>query len=145
MTPAKPRKNPGDLQLAILDHIWQHREATVAAVHRALWDERQLAPTTIATMLTKMEKRGLVTHRTEGRTYIYRALVERTEVCFDMVTDVVDRAFEGRAADMVSMLLREGEFDPDELDSLRSLLAERLAQRDTGDTGAAADDPEGES
>jgi len=70
----------GDLQLAIMRILWQRREATVAEVHRALFDERRLAPTTIATMLVKLEKKGVVTHRLEGRRYVYRPSVEEAEI-----------------------------------------------------------------
>ena len=45
----------GDLQLAIMRVLWSQGEATVADVHRALLEERGLAPTTIATMLVKMD------------------------------------------------------------------------------------------
>ena len=63
----------GDLQLAIMRELWRAGEATVATVHAALQDERGLALTTIATMLSKMEKKGVVEHRSEGRQYVYRA------------------------------------------------------------------------
>ena len=56
----------GDLQIAILRVLWEEGEATVARVHEALAGKRR-APTTIATMLSKMEKRGIVEHRVEGR------------------------------------------------------------------------------
>ena len=75
-----------------------------------------------------MDKRGLISHRDEGRTYIYKAIVQKGEMRRSMVTDVVDRAFSGRTADMVSMMLREGDFDPEELIELRAQLAARLAE-----------------
>jgi len=52
----------------------------VAEVHAELKPERDLAYTTVATMLRKMETRGLVTHREEGRSFLYRALVAAEEV-----------------------------------------------------------------
>ena len=63
----------GDLQLKIMKLLWERREATVAEVHQALARERELAYTTIATMLRKMEARNLVAHREEGRSFVYRA------------------------------------------------------------------------
>ncbi len=75
-----PRQYLGDLQLAIMRVLWRQGEASVAAVHRELLDERGLAPTTIATMLTKMEKKGVVSHRTEGRKFLYRPTVSEAEV-----------------------------------------------------------------
>jgi hypothetical protein len=56
----------GDLQLRILKELWACAEASVAEVHATVGSERSLAHTTIATMLRKMEERGLVGHREEG-------------------------------------------------------------------------------
>jgi len=128
MTSKLPR-SPGELQLAILEVLWQRGEATVADVHEALLPTRGLRPTTISTTLSKMEKRGLVAHRNEGRTYVYSASVQKHEVRRSMISEVIDRAFSGRAVDMVSMLLREGDFDPEELDELRADLAARLDRK----------------
>lgn len=118
----------GDLQFAILAVLWQHREATVAEVHAAVGQERELALTTIGTMLRKMETRGLVAHRNEGRVFIYRPAVAEHEVSRSMVTDVVERLFDGNPTALVSRLLREGEFDPEELTQLRRLIEQREAE-----------------
>ena len=63
----------------------------------------------------------------------YRALVERGEVRRDMVSDVVDKAFAGRVSDMVSHLLREGDFDRDELEALRAEIAAKMQTREKRD------------
>lgn len=129
------RKSLGDLQLAIMRVLWQQSEATATEVHRALLDERGLAPTTIATMLRKMEERGLVTHRNEGRVFVYRASVESQEVNRSMVGELVERLFQGDPTELVGHLLREGEIDLDELERLRADIAQ---QRDDGSAGDSA-------
>ena len=121
----------GDLQLAILRELWVRGEATVAAVHEALRPTRGLAPTTIATMLTKMEKRALVTHRVEGRQFVYRAAVARDEVERSMVAELVDRLFQGDPAALVNRLLDEGSFGDDDLTAIKRRIAE--AQTDEPD------------
>ena len=65
----------GDLQLRIMKALWGRREASVAEVLEALGPGAGLAYTTVATMLRKMEARGLVEHRGEGRRFLYRAAV----------------------------------------------------------------------
>ena len=60
----------GDLQLRIMRVLWSQPDATVADVLTALGPKADLAYTTIATMLRKMEERGLVTHLTDGRTFL---------------------------------------------------------------------------
>jgi len=114
----------GDLQLAIMRVLWGRAEASVAEVHRAL-AERDLAPTTIATMLRKMEDKGVVTHRTEGRKYLYRPTVTEAAVRRTMVGELTERLFRGEVVELVSHLLAEHEIDTAELDQLRSLIAEQ--------------------
>ena len=113
----------GELQLAILRVLWQSGEATAADVHAALVAERGLAPTTIATMLKKMEGRGLVTHREEGRRFIYRPLVTEESLTRSMVSDLTEKLFGGRASELVSHLLQEHEIDRSELAELERLIA----------------------
>jgi len=115
----------GDLQLAIMQVIWNTTEATVTEVHAELFPSRGLALTTIATMLRKMEDRNLVAHRTDGRQYVYRALVEESEVRQSMMTDLADRLFHGDIAAMVGQLLDEREIDTNEIDQLKQLIHEK--------------------
>ena len=121
------KKQLGDLQLAIMRVLWGEREgeASAADVHRALWDERGLAPTTIATMLVKMEKKGVVTHRAEGRRYVYRPTVTESDVTRSMVGQLAERLFQGDVHALVSHLLAEHEIDADELAELKGLIEEK--------------------
>ena len=121
---AEPRQL-GDLQLAILRVLWRRGEATASQVHSDLLAERGLAPTTIATMLSKMEKKGVVTHRSEGRQYVYRACLEPDEVQRSMVSEFVERLFQGDSAALVNHLIEEHEIDRDELDELKRLVERR--------------------
>ena len=101
-------------------------------VHAALFEERGLAPTTIATMLKKMEKKGVVDHRSEGRQYVYRPLVAEREVRRSMVAELIDRAFQGDAHALVNHLLEEKDLDPAEIKRLKTLIAEREKGKDKG-------------
>jgi predicted transcriptional regulator len=114
----------GDLQYAIMRVLWDEGEASAARVLEALPKADQRAPTTIATMLSKMERKGVVEHRVEGRVFVYRPTVSRQEVHRTMVGDLMDRLFEGDVTALVSHLLSEQEVDPDELAQLSRLIAE---------------------
>lgn len=116
---AKANDGIGELQHAIMAVLWQRREASSAEVHQALLAERGLAPTTIATMLRKMEDRGLVTHRAAGRQFLYTPQVSESEVRRSAVKRVVDRLFEGDPMALVSHLVSEREIDQTELEELR--------------------------
>lgn len=114
----------GDLQLAIMRVLWQRGEATVVEVHEELEPERGLAPTTIATMLTKMEKKGVVGHRLDGRRFIYEPRVSEPDITRSMVSELADRLFGGEVTALVSHLLAEHEIQPDELAALKRQIAE---------------------
>ncbi len=118
----------GNLQLAILRVLWAHGEATAGDVHAALQPERGLAPTTIATMLKKMEARGLVHHREEGRRFIYRAAVSEEKVTREMVADLTDRLFGGKVTELVNHLIEEHDIDRAELTELNRLVAQAERQ-----------------
>lgn len=121
MSPA-PR-SLGDLQMAIMRVLWKAREATSAEVHAALEEERGLAPTTIATMLQKMERKGVVRHRMEGRRFVYRPAVSEAQVQRSMVAELLDRVFDGSPAALVSHLLSSDDVDAKEISKLRALVA----------------------
>jgi len=123
-----------DLQLAIMRVLWELGEATVSDVHSRLLKERGLAPTTIATVLSRLEKRDLVGHRSEGRQFIYRAAVSEEDVRRSMVTELTDLLFEGDPAELVSHLLEEREMDASELARLKALLEEK-DREEKGSTG----------
>ena len=114
----------GDLQLRILQLLWQRGEMPAAGVHAALQPERSLAPTTIATMLAKMEARGLLAHREQGRAFIYRAAVDAGEVTRGLGDYFVKRLFAGSVAGAMMHLLRTGEVSRRELDQLEKLIKE---------------------
>lgn len=119
----------GDLQLAIMRVLWKEGEATVAGVHEALHTDRGLALTTIATMLTKMEKKGVVEHRSEGRQYVFRPTVSEEDVHRSMVSELTERLFEGDAAALVNHLLTAQEIDAGELARITALIEDRAKGR----------------
>lgn len=123
----EPSHHLGDLQLAIMRELWSHGEATVADVHEALEPERGLALTTIATMLVKMEKKGVVDHRAEGRRFIYRPTVSEGQVRRSMVADLTTQLFRGDATALVNHLLSEYDVDAGELAQLRALISSHEA------------------
>ena len=125
--PRKQTYRLGDLQLRIMKVLWNEGPASVAHVQEEL-DGESLAYTTVATMLRKMEDRGLVRHRENGRRFIYEAAVSETAVSRSMADDLVDRLFEGSLADTVSHLLESRDVDRDELARLERMIRKRKQQ-----------------
>ncbi|MCA9039054.1 MAG: BlaI/MecI/CopY family transcriptional regulator [Planctomycetaceae bacterium] len=115
-----------DLQLAIMQVLWDRAEATVADVRDALEEAgRKLAYTTVATMLTKMEKSGHVARESHGRVLTYRPRIRRDQVSRSMVTDLAQKLFRGDLETMVSHLLEGCDVDQDELVRLKKLIRQK--------------------
>ena len=123
-----------DLQLGLLRVLWDRGEATAAEVHAAMHEQdRELAPTTVSTMLSRLEKKGTITHRVDGRQYIYRALVSEAEVRGSMLTRVTDYFFGGDVSALVSHLVERRGVDPDDVARLKQLLAQRSGDAEDDD------------
>ena len=110
------------LQLSILRVLWDRGEATVTDIWEALHEERGLAQTTLATMLSRLERRGVVTHRTQARQFVYRALVTESEVRHSMVSELTSRLFEGDVPALVSHLLNAQDVSPGDRNRIREML-----------------------
>ena len=123
------KRQLGDLQLAIMRVLWERGEVAASDVHKALLEERGLAVTTIKTMLRKLEERGIVAHRANGRQFIYHPLIAESDVREGMVDDLVKRMFSGDSAALVNHLIQAGEIDSDALDELRARVAKKRKRR----------------
>lgn len=113
-----------DLQLAIMRILWDRAEATVLDVQNRLRPERDLAQTTIATLLSRLEKRGVIEHRLDGRQFVYRPLVTEQEVRRSMVSELTTLLFDGSSAALMTHLLRTREMNPGDLDRVKRMIAE---------------------
>jgi len=111
-----------ELQLAILRVLWERTEASAADITEALRPERGLAQTTIATILSRLEKRGIVGHETRSRQFVFRPMVTESEVRQSMVSELTERLFEGDVTALVSHLLTDREISPGDLARVKSLI-----------------------
>lgn len=115
-----PRLTPP--QLDVLRVLWQRSEATVVEIHQALRAARPLAATTVATLLSRLEKRGLVAYRTEGRQYVYRAVLKEQDARQHVLGEVTKGLFAGDVPTMVSQLLSSHELRAGDLARVRALI-----------------------
>lgn len=125
-----------ELQLEIMAVLWNRGEATVEAVRDALSPERDLAHTTVSTLLSRLEKRDVVTRRKEGRSYVYTAAVEPERVRRSVVSEigeVAERLFAGDVADLVTHLLAESDVDAEDLARVKLMIEAREAELRRGE------------
>lgn len=118
----------GELQLAILRVLWKKKEASAADVHAALGGRRDIAITTVSTILTRLERRGIVSHRTVGRTFVYRPMITEKSVRSSMLRSLVDSVFSRDPTAVVSQLLTSRDISPGDLDRMRELIDESRRQ-----------------
>ena len=116
------RHQLNELQLAILRVIWDRSEATVQEIWEALHAERGLAQTTVATMLSRLERRGVVTRRAQARQYHYRAAVTEQEVQHSMVGELTERLFDGDVTALVQHLLSGEDVSPGDIAKIRDMI-----------------------
>ena len=111
-----------DLQLAVMRVLWDRGEATALDVQRALHRSRGLAITTVSTLLSRLEKRGVLSHRAEGRTFIYRAKISERDVRRSMLSSLVDGLFRGDASAVVSQLLSARDVTDGDIERIQELV-----------------------
>ncbi len=118
---------PTGRELEILKILWDQGPTSVKEVHRRLARGGDLAYNTVQTLMRIMEeKKGLVDHHVEGRTFIYTPRFTRDE----STARFLDRVFDGAAAQLVQSLLRTEHIALEELDRIQSLIIE--ARRRSG-------------
>jgi len=113
------------LQTLVIRTLWQLREATAAQVRDALKSEREFALTTIGTVLSRLEKKNLVTHSVKGRQYVYKPMVSEAEARRQIISGVVEQLFGGETYELVSYLVKETDFNSNELGELMEMKKER--------------------
>jgi predicted transcriptional regulator len=127
-----------ELQLAIMDVLWNRGEAAVLDVHDELRAGRRIAQSTVATLLSRMEDKGVVEHRTVDRQYLYRATVSREQVRRSVVSEfseLTERLFSGDVAGLVSQLLTVRDANPEDLARAREIIEQKereLREREEG-------------
>lgn len=115
-----------ELQLAFVQALWELGEGSVSQVQESLEAQgRTLAPTTVATILRRLEAQGWVAHREQGRSFIYRATVSHRRAAGQMLTNLTKSLFGGDLPALVSHLLEAHKVDKREIEEIRRLIAEK--------------------
>ena len=121
----RPLDNLGELQLAVMNVVWDLGEATVGQVRDLLAAQKELAYTTVLSVLQKLEKAGWIKHRSDGRTYIYLPRRSRSDAERSALRQFTERAFGGDATILFQHLLDDERMTEAELAELRKMLERR--------------------
>jgi BlaI family penicillinase repressor len=121
----KPRKALSQLEHLVMDVVWPHGSATAEQVREALAPTRPLKDSTIRTVLRRLEEKGYLQHRAEGRTYVYTSVEPPQAVAAGAVRQIIDRFCGGSMEQLLLGLVNNDVVDEDELQRL----AQRIARR----------------
>jgi BlaI family transcriptional regulator, penicillinase repressor len=122
-------------QREIMEIVWERGEVTATEVQRVLSRSRRVARNTVRTLLERMEDKGWLKHRTEGRTFLYTAARPRHDTIGQKVREIVETVCGGSPETLVTALLDYRGLRPDELKRIRQLLDQ--AQAGKGRKGGA--------
>jgi predicted transcriptional regulator len=113
------------LQQDVLDDLWAHGSATSEAIRERLQPRHRLKDSSIRTILRRLEARGLVTHRVEGKAFVYRAAVPKGRLAARAVRHIIDRFCAGSVEQFVLGIVEEKIVPAEEL----RRLAEKVRSR----------------
>lgn len=130
--PRPANAHPTDGELEILRVLWDAGPSSLSAVCQCVRTERDVAATTVATMLRVMNGKGLVKRTGSGRGATWNAAVSQAKTQRGMVRKLVDRVFDGAADRLVAHLVEGGELSAEQLGDLRKLLdRQRITKKRT--------------
>ena len=119
---------PTELELEILKILWRDGPSLARRVHEEIRGFRELAYTSVLTMLNIMTKKKYLKRKKDGKSYVYEAVIDQDRTTRTMLGDLVDRAFEGSAKVALVNLLETKDLDEEELKELRKLINQKVKE-----------------
>ncbi|MBL8848497.1 MAG: BlaI/MecI/CopY family transcriptional regulator [Planctomycetaceae bacterium] len=116
-------------QLEIMDIVWQRGETTVGEVWTELSRARNIARNTVQTMITRLDEKGWLRHRAEGKTFYYRATQPSDDDRERMARCLLDSVFEGSVEGLLRAILHGRPLSRDEVERLHKLIDQASAPR----------------
>jgi BlaI family penicillinase repressor len=122
------RKTPTPLEQFIMDYVWAHPNSTAEMCREGLASQRRLKDSTIRTILRKLEEKGYVTHKVDGRTFVYHAVDTRRNVAGQAARQLIDRLCGGSVEEFLVGLVDNQLLEPRQLRQLAEKIASRSSR-----------------
>lgn len=127
----RPALSKGEMETARV--LWDLKHATVREVFESFPKSRGIDFTTVQTYLRRLEKKGYVNVKLDGRTRIYSPRVKPRTVIRETVDDLVDRLFAGETLPLMQHLIEDRNVSRQDLDALKALLEQLTEERDASE------------
>ena len=124
----RPALSKAEMEVARI--VWNLREATVRQVFEALPAGRNIDFSTVQTYLRRLEQKGYLQTRRQGRAMVYRPRVLPERVIRETIDDLVNRLFDGQTVPLLHHLIRERSISDEELRALREMIDQLEAEHD---------------
>lgn len=124
-----PLIHPTDGELAILKVLWERGPSTVREVHTVLSQGREVGYTTVMKLMQIMAQKGLVARDERERSHVYQATQEKAPTQSHLLSGLLQKAFDGKAVDLVSRALAEHPASEEDLDAIQALLERARKER----------------
>src|SRR5580700_872013 len=125
----RSRKPPTPLEQFIMDWVWAHPDCTAESCREGVANQRALKDSTVRTILRKLEEKGYVTHRVDGRTFVYRAADTRRSGAAQAVQQLIDRFCGGSVEELLVGLVDHQVLAPKQLQRLAEKIAARKEKK----------------
>jgi BlaI family penicillinase repressor len=109
-------------ELEIMKVIWERGAATVRDVYETLLGRRRIAYTTVMTMMSIMEEKKYLKRRLQGRAFVYEETRPKKQMIREMVSEFIDRVFNGSAEPLLAHLVEERRLSPKELNQISEMI-----------------------
>ena len=119
----KPSLGPlGESELELLHLVWRTGPATVSEIHQRILETRQVAYTTVMTVLRKLADKEYLSFTKEGNAYVYSAARPPDQVKHNLLSGILNKVFLGSPVDLVESLVKHENISEKELDEIRHLI-----------------------
>lgn len=124
-------EHPTQLELEILKVLWDHSPLSARDVRDRLKEQsgRDLAYSSVITMLNIMVRKGYLARRKDGKAFLFTPRVQRESVAGEMTGDLLSRLFDGSASAMILNLIETADLDAEELAELRRLITRKSREQ----------------
>lgn len=112
----------GETEMEVLNHVWELGEATVKEVRKRILKDRDVAYTTIMTVMQNLTDKGYLKYYKDGVTYVYSPAMEPESVRSNLIKDLITKVFKGSPKELVQTLVNSENLSEKDLTEIKSMI-----------------------